>query len=265
MDRVAEFHFRRPPKPRCRPKSRGFRQRVGNPYFEDSHRLTPKTGRLMGVRYDHLNDASDEAELGDSLDDSVDLSGGRDETVKDQIRRLSYDEAERDGGQYLEIRTHFSLDKDAEFESKRYHFDASLQWSKRFNYEIWYRQLPKKTQQCWSLLSEAFLDYYCSQFDQSAHTRYYSVRRKANEPICDFLIRLNEYARTAKIQYEKGGADTADHVEQFLLKYGVDGIIDLLCPLQLADIQRAEQIINNKLLGEIKEEAARLPGSQPSR
>ncbi|GMF22775.1 unnamed protein product [Phytophthora fragariaefolia] len=126
MDRVAEFHFRRPPKPRCRPKSRGFRQRVGNPYFEDSHRLTPKKGRLLGVRYDHLNDASDEAELGDSLDDSVDLSGGRDETVKDQIRRLSYDEAERDGGQYLEIRTHFSLDKVAEFERKRYRFDASL-------------------------------------------------------------------------------------------------------------------------------------------
>ncbi|GMF43989.1 unnamed protein product [Phytophthora fragariaefolia] len=113
-----------------------------------------------------------------------------------------------------------------------------------------YRQLPKKTQQRWSLLSEAFLDYYCSQFDQSARTRYYSARRKENEPICDFLIRLNGYARTAKIQFEKGGADAADHVEQFLLNCGDDGIMDLLYPLQLADIQRDEQIINKKILGE---------------
>ncbi|GMF62417.1 unnamed protein product [Phytophthora fragariaefolia] len=114
----------------------------------------------------------------------------------------------------------------------------------------WYRQLPKKTHQRWNLLSEAFLGYYCSQFDQSARTRYYSARRKENEPICDFLIRLNGYARTAKIQYEKGGADAADHVEQFLLNCGDDGIMDLLYPLQLADIQRVEQIINKKLLGE---------------
>ncbi|GMF55691.1 unnamed protein product [Phytophthora fragariaefolia] len=114
----------------------------------------------------------------------------------------------------------------------------------------WYRQLSKKTQQRWSLLSEAFLDYYCSQFDQSARTRYYSARRKENEPICDFLIRLNEYARTAKIQYEMGGADADDHVEQFVLNCGDDGITDLLYPFQLADIQRVEQIINKKILSE---------------
>ncbi|KAE9278376.1 hypothetical protein PF008_g28632 [Phytophthora fragariae] len=114
----------------------------------------------------------------------------------------------------------------------------------------WYRQLPKKTQQRWNLLNEAFLDYYCSQFDQSARTRYYSASRKENEPICDFLIRLNGYARTANIQYEKGGADASDHVEQFLLNCGDDEVMDLLYPLQLADIQRVEQIINKKILGE---------------
>ncbi|GMF58199.1 unnamed protein product [Phytophthora fragariaefolia] len=74
--------------------------------------------------------------------------------------------------------------------------------------------------------------------------------RKENEPICDFLIRLTGYARTAKIQYEKGGADPADQVEQFLLNCGDDGVMDLLYPLQLADIQRVEQIINKKILGE---------------
>ncbi|GMF17651.1 unnamed protein product [Phytophthora fragariaefolia] len=116
----------------------------------------------------------------------VPTRGDRDETVKDQIRRLSYDEAERDNSQYLELRSHFSLDKVAEFEDKRYRSDASLQWLKRFIYEMkgarmpqnswcepfslrlgratkcWYDQLPKKTPQRWSLLSEAFLDYYCS-------------------------------------------------------------------------------------------------------
>ncbi|KAE8973984.1 hypothetical protein PF005_g29019 [Phytophthora fragariae] len=111
--------------------------------------------------------------------------GDREETVKDQIRRLSYDDDERDDTKYLEIRTHFSLDKIAEFDGKRYRSDASLQWLKRFIYEMkgtrmpqnswcepfslslgraaksWYRQLPKKTHQRWNLLNEAFLDYYC--------------------------------------------------------------------------------------------------------
>ncbi|GMF45094.1 unnamed protein product [Phytophthora fragariaefolia] len=250
-DRVAKFTQlgtdpSRVPPPKTpetkRPaKGERFRSTVGTPYFDDSHMLTPKKGKPRGGRYDHLYDTSDEAELDDSRDDSGDLSGDRDETVKDQIRRISYDEAERDNNQYLELRTHFSLDKVAEFEGKRYRPDASLQWLKKFIYEMkgtrmpqnswcgpfslslgrvaksWYRQLPKKTQQRWSLLSEAFLDYYCSQFDQSARTRYYSARHKENEPICDFSIGLNGYARTTKIQYEKGGADIADHVEQFLL------------------------------------------------
>ncbi|GMF52074.1 unnamed protein product [Phytophthora fragariaefolia] len=114
----------------------------------------------------------------------------------------------------------------------------------------WYRQLPKKTQRRWNLLSEAFLDYYCSQFDQSARTRYYSARRKENEPICDFLIRLNGYARTAKIQYGKGGADASDHVEHFRLNCGDDDIMDLLYPMRLDDIERVEKIINTKILGE---------------
>ncbi|GMG18578.1 unnamed protein product [Phytophthora fragariaefolia] len=114
----------------------------------------------------------------------------------------------------------------------------------------WYRQLPKKTQRRWNLLSEAFLDYYCSQFDLSARTRYYSARRKENEPICDFLIRLNGYARTAKIQYGKGGADASDHVEHFLLNCGDDDIMDLLYPMRLDDIERVEKIINTKILGE---------------
>ncbi|KAI9981168.1 hypothetical protein PInf_010853 [Phytophthora infestans] len=188
-------------------------------------------------RYRELYDAADEAEAyeeDEEDDDAFDVRGNRKETVRDYIRNLSFDAAEEDSTQYLEVRTHASLDKIAEFEGKRYRSDASLQWLKRFIYEMkstrmpqsawcetfslclervaksWYRQLSKKTQRRWKLLSEAFLAYYCSQFDQSARTRYYSARRKLNEPICDFLIRLNGYARTTKIQYGKGGADAAE-------------------------------------------------------
>ncbi|GMF62359.1 unnamed protein product [Phytophthora fragariaefolia] len=197
--------------------------------------LTPKKGKPRGGRYDHLYDASDEDELGDSRDDSADPRGDRDETMKDQIRRLSYDEAERDNSQYLELRTHFSLDKIAEFEGKRYRSDASLQWLKRFIYEMKGTRMPQNS--------------WCEPFSLSLG-RAAKSRRKENEPICDFLIWLNGYARTAKIQYEKGGADAADHVEQLLLNCEDDAIMDLLYPLQLADIQRVEQIMNKKILGE---------------
>ncbi|KAE8969616.1 hypothetical protein PR002_g27380 [Phytophthora rubi] len=100
----------------------------------------------------------------------------------------------------------------------------------------WFRQLPKKTQLKWSLLSSAFLDYYS--------------RRKENEHICDFLLRLNGYARAAKIQYEAGGPQAASHVEHFLLHCGDDAVMDQLYPQRLSDIQRVEKIINQKLLGD---------------
>ncbi|KAJ8525384.1 hypothetical protein ON010_g15730 [Phytophthora cinnamomi] len=94
-------------------------------------------------------------------------------------------------------------------------------------------------------------DYYCSQYDQSARTRYYSASRKENKPICDVPIRLSGYTRTTKIQYGMGGTDAADHVEQFLLNSGDDEAMILLYPLQLTDIQRVEQIINKKILAKL--------------
>ncbi|GMF54099.1 unnamed protein product [Phytophthora fragariaefolia] len=113
MDRVAEFtqlgadpsRVPLPKTPETKRPAKGERVRstVGTPYFEYSHMSTPKKGKPRGGRYDHLYDASDEAELGDSREASADLRGDRDETVKDQIRRLSYDEAEWDNSQYLEL------------------------------------------------------------------------------------------------------------------------------------------------------------------
>ncbi|KAG6621872.1 uncharacterized protein IUM83_07447 [Phytophthora cinnamomi] len=177
---------------------------------------TPVRERSSGGRYAKFYDAADDAELGsDDDDEDRDYHDSAEDSAKAVIKRLSFDNTDSDRAQYLE-----------------------------------YRQLPKKTQRKWSLLIEAFLDYYCSQFDQSARTHYYSARRKENEPVCDFLIRLKGYAKSAKIQYESKGPDAADHVEHFLLNCRDDDIMDLLYPQQLDDIKKVEKIINQKILGE---------------
>ena len=131
----------------------------------------------------------------------------------------------------MKIKTYAPLDKIAKLEGKRYRSDDALQWIKRLIYEMkgtrqpqdewcelfslcldraaksWYRQLARKTQQKWSLLSTASMNYYFSQFDQSTMSRYYSAKCGETKPVCDFLLRLNWYARTAQIQYKIGGAD----------------------------------------------------------
>ncbi|GMF32496.1 unnamed protein product [Phytophthora fragariaefolia] len=87
MDQVAEFtqlgtdpsRVPLPKTPETKRPAKGerFRSTVGTPYFEDSHMLTLKKGKPRGGRYGHFYDASDEAELGDSRDDSADPRGGR--------------------------------------------------------------------------------------------------------------------------------------------------------------------------------------------
>ena len=58
--------------------------------------------------------------------------------------------------------------------------------------------------------------------------------------MCDFLLRLNGYARAAQVQYEKGGAESEGHVEHFLLNFGDDDLMDFIYPQQLGDIHRVE-------------------------
>ncbi|POM76226.1 Hypothetical protein PHPALM_6565 [Phytophthora palmivora] len=215
-------------------KGERFRATAGTPYFEDSHMLSPKKSQTRLGRNKWESECNNSAEADDS-DGKHGYRPSRDETVKDQIYHLSNDRGDQGGSQYLELRSHVSLEKIAQFDGRQYRSDDSLQWLKRFIYEM--KDTP-------------FLDYYCSLFDQSTRTRYYSAKRKDKETICDFLTRLNGYARTAKIQYERGGADAADHVERFLQNCGGDDIMDMLYPLRLNDIRRVEQIINKKILGE---------------
>ncbi|KAE8983184.1 hypothetical protein PF005_g22610 [Phytophthora fragariae] len=43
--------------------------------------------------------------------------------------------------------------------------------------QYWYRQLPRKAKRTWTLLSQAFIKYYCVEFTRSAEARYYSAKR----------------------------------------------------------------------------------------
>ncbi|KAE8899392.1 hypothetical protein PF005_g17033 [Phytophthora fragariae] len=78
--------------------SEKFRSTCGTPYFEDSHMQASKKDRPSSGRFDHRYDTSDIAGLGD---DDFYNRGNHEESVKYQIRRLIYDDDERDDTKYL--------------------------------------------------------------------------------------------------------------------------------------------------------------------
>ncbi|KAG6623927.1 uncharacterized protein IUM83_02077 [Phytophthora cinnamomi] len=149
--------------------------------------------------------------------------------------------------------------------------ENSMQWLRAFVYEMkgtraspnewcmlfelslrdgalhWYRQLPKKTKRTWCLLSEAFIKYYCSQFSQSEETRYYSAEREDKEHVCDYLYRLNGYARNAGIRFESNGRKAHDHVKRFLETCGDRGLEQRLCHLRISDIHELKEVIRATL------------------
>uniref|UniRef100_H3GRG8 Retrotransposon gag domain-containing protein n=1 Tax=Phytophthora ramorum TaxID=164328 RepID=H3GRG8_PHYRM len=190
--------------------------------------------RTPSRRYDLRDDSSDEDSF-DVGDTGGDLTG---EWAR-QIRELS--SVENDSATpRLEIATHLPLGNIKPYLGLRDKSEKSMQWLRAFIYEMkgtntppnewcmafelslqdgalhWYRQLPRKTRRTWKLLSDAFIKYYCSRFNQSAKTRYYSAKREEKEHVCDYLNRLNGYARNAGVQFEHGGRDAKDHVEHFL-------------------------------------------------
>ncbi|POM61340.1 hypothetical protein PHPALM_29658 [Phytophthora palmivora] len=102
----------------------------------------------------------------------------------------------------------------------------------------WYRQL---------LLSDAFIKYYCSRFTQSAKARYYSAKREDKEHVCDYLNRLNGYARNAGVQSENGGRDAKDHVEHVLDTCDDRGLEERLCHVRVKDIHDLKDMVNDIL------------------
>ncbi|POM65496.1 Hypothetical protein PHPALM_18778 [Phytophthora palmivora] len=92
------------------------------------------------------------------------------------------------------------------------------------------------------LLSDAFIKYYCSRFTQSVKARYYSAKREDKEHVCDYLNRLNGYARNAGVQFENGGRDAKDHVEHFLDTCDDRGLEERLCHVRVKDIHDLEDM-----------------------
>ncbi|KAG2774769.1 hypothetical protein Pcac1_g14706 [Phytophthora cactorum] len=100
--------------------------------------------------------------------------------------------------------------------------------------------------------------YYCSQFTQTALSRYYSAKRERSEHLCNYLNRLNGYARNARLQFEKGGRDAKEHVQQFLVTCGDDNMAESLYHTRVNDIHELEEIIEDILKG--KERMAKRDG-----
>ncbi|EGZ20272.1 hypothetical protein PHYSODRAFT_245817 [Phytophthora sojae] len=223
-------------------------------------------GRRSSRRYDHRDDSSDSDDnLGsDHYEGDLPSEWAR------QVRELSATDNQSSTPK-LEIATNLPLANIKPFFGTRDKSEHSMQWLRTFIYEMkgthaspnewcmrfelklrdgalhWYRQLPRKTRRSWKLLSEAFIKYYCSKFSQSAKARYYSAKREDKEHVCDYLNRLNGYARNAVVQFENGGRDAKDHVEHFLVTCDDRNLEDSLCHVRVKSIHDLEDMINDIL------------------
>ncbi|GMF41771.1 unnamed protein product [Phytophthora fragariaefolia] len=222
------------------------------------------TGKSMRRRYQADHDSSSE-------DEGYDGDGGvqMNEYMR-QIRELT-DSEHSNATPRIEVATHRPPGQIKPFSGRRNTSENSMQWLRSFIYEMkgtrappnewcmpfelsrrdgalhWHGQLPKKTKRQWSALSEAFIKYYCSQFNQSAETRYYSARREEKEHVCDYLNRLNGYARNGGIQFDNGGRKARDHVRRFLETCGNRDLERRLCHVRVRDIHELEEMITDIL------------------
>ncbi|EGZ29606.1 hypothetical protein PHYSODRAFT_469588 [Phytophthora sojae] len=205
----------------------------------------------------------------DSSDDDDDFTGDGGAQMDDYLRQIrEVSDAETvNPTPRLEVAMHRPLGQIPTFSGARDRSENSMQWLRAFVYEMkgthappnewcmpfelrlrdgavhWHRQLTKKTNRTWTLLSEAFIHYYCSQFSQSAETRYYSAKRDDKEHVCEYLNRLNGYARNAGVQFENGGRKAKDHVKRFLETCGDRKLERRLAPLRIKDIHELEEMI----------------------
>ncbi|OWZ09490.1 hypothetical protein PHMEG_00017805 [Phytophthora megakarya] len=219
----------------------------------ESSKRTPNTYRSQAKqadrRYDLNEDSSDE---GDDLLDNNCLEGDVTEEWARQIHELSARET-KNSTPRIEIAKHLPLENIKQFSGYRNKSEKSMQWLRTFIYEMkgthtppndwcmafelslqdgalhWYRQLPCKTRRTWKLLSDAFIKYYCSKFNQSAKARYYSAKREDKE------------------HFENGGRESKDHVEHFLDTCNDRGLEERLCHVRVKDIHDLEDMINDTL------------------
>ncbi|OWZ04706.1 hypothetical protein PHMEG_00023342 [Phytophthora megakarya] len=265
----SQYSDRRKPLTCMTPRSDDRQERITRE--TEVWKPTPSTRQDTGRRrthcYDLRDDSSDsesEVEEADNLEGDLTVEWAR------QIRELSRAESKNSTPRF-EIATHLPLVNIKPFAVLRFKNERSMQWLRAFIYEMkgmhtppngwcmafelslqegalhWYRQLPRKTRRQWKLLSDAFIKYYCSKFNQSAKARYYSATRGEKEHMCDYLNRLNGYARNAEVQFENGGCEAKDHVENFLDTCDDRGLAERLCNVRVRDIHDLETMIHNIL------------------
>ncbi|GMF66407.1 unnamed protein product [Phytophthora lilii] len=109
------------------------------------------------------------------------------------------------------------------------------------------------------------MTYYCSQYDQIPASKYYTAERDSGEHICDYLLRLNGYARSANIHYEFGGRTGEQHVKHFLETCRDDALVEQLIPQRFDNIAKVEAVINDKLVAARRRKGLGRSSSKPSR
>ncbi|KAE8964544.1 hypothetical protein PR001_g29020 [Phytophthora rubi] len=171
----------------------------------------------------------------------------------------------------LNIVTHLPLNSIEPFCGIRNQSEKSMQWLRTFVYGMkgthkppntwcvpfelsmydgahhWFQQLPRKTKRTWTLLSQAFIKYYCAEFTWLAKVQYYTAKRYGKEHVCDYLNRLNGYARNTGVQFESDGRDAKHHVEYFLDTCDDRGLEESLCHVRVSNIYELEGMIDDIL------------------
>ncbi|KAE9287073.1 hypothetical protein PR003_g26139 [Phytophthora rubi] len=263
---------------------------LASPYMQDSHMVTPRsvdrsdrlakeneasfttpntrrtTVRPPEKKFEAREESSDSDE--DRFDPDY-YDGDQTGEWARQVRELSAANG-RSNTPRLEIATHLPLGNIKPFLGNRNKSERSMQWLRKFMYEMkgthtptnewcmafelslqdgalhWYSQLPRKTKRTWKLLSDAFIKYYCSKFTQSK-ARYYSAKREDKEHVCDYINGLRGYARNAGVQFENGGREAKDHVDHFLDTCDDRGLEERLCHARVKDIHDLEEMSNDIL------------------
>ncbi|OWY95166.1 hypothetical protein PHMEG_00034900 [Phytophthora megakarya] len=245
----------------------------GSPYMRHSHmkneasRLTPNTYKGPVQQSDHRYDLNEGPS--DDRKDLLDvdhLEGDMAEEWARQIRELSAKE-EKNSTPRIEITTHLPLGNIKSFSGYRNKSEKSVQWIRTFIYEMKGTHIPPndwcmafegrslalvptitaQAHRTWKLLSDTFIKYYGSKFNQSAKARYYSAKREDKEHVCDYLNRLSGYACNVGVQFEHGGREAKDHVEHFLDTCDDRGLEERLYHVRVKDIHDLEDMINDIL------------------
>ncbi|GMF46225.1 unnamed protein product [Phytophthora fragariaefolia] len=243
-----------------------FSKFAESPYSMGSHMVTPKKS-LGGRRiYDGTDDVDDNDNTGRDYADAC-------EGLTAQTQR-SYHHVDDDGAQRIKLTHHISLSKLPKFNGRRIRTEHALKWLRVFIYEMqgtntsqdcwhvpfelcmedgasyWIRQLPQGTRTRWPQLCEAFKNYYGTQYHEAAKLKYYTAQQELGEHICDYMLRLNGYARSANIIYDKGGAAGARHVKQFLTTCCDGDMVTNIIPQRFDNIADVEVVINEILAAE---------------